>query len=99
MGEFEEKELSISQDREHNVRRRKSLGTRSLHRDQMTPPLLQEYSTSVLYYTILYYTKCHDRDCSYMEIDGIMWYTTFWSSMYTNSKMVNNISVALSVLK
>ena len=44
--EFEEKELSISQGREPNVRR-----ARSLHRDQMTP-LLQEYSTSVLYYTI-----------------------------------------------
>ena len=65
----------------------------------MTPPLLQEYSTSVLYYTILYYTKCRDRDRSYMEIDGIMWYTTFWSSIYANSKMVNNISVALSVFK
>merc|ERR1712105_89799 len=33
-----------------------SLGNTSLHRDEMTPPL-QEYS-SVLYYTILYYTKC-----------------------------------------
>ena len=32
-----------------------SLGNTSLHRDQMTPPL-QQYS-SVLYYTILYYTK------------------------------------------
>ena len=32
-----------------------SLGNTSLHRDKMTPPL-QEYS-SVLYYTILYYTK------------------------------------------
>ena len=32
-----------------------SLGNTSLHRDEMTPPL-QEYS-SVLYYTILYYTK------------------------------------------
>ena len=50
--EFEEKELSISKGREPNVRRRKSLGTRSLHRDQMTPSLLQEYFTSVLYYTI-----------------------------------------------
>ena len=50
--EFEEKELSISQGREPNVRRRESLGNSSLHRDQMTPPLLQEYSTSVLYYTI-----------------------------------------------
>merc|ERR1712105_298219 len=50
--EFKEKELSISQGREPNVRRRESLGTRSLHRDQTTPPLLQEYFTSVLYYTI-----------------------------------------------
>ena len=33
-----------------------SLGNTSLQRDEMTPPL-QEYS-SVLYYTILYYTKC-----------------------------------------
>ena len=96
--EFEEKELSISQGREPNVRRRESLGTRSLHRDQMTP-LLQEYSTSVLYYTILYYTKRRNRDRSYMEIDGLMWYTTFWSSIYDNSKMVNNISVTLSVFK
>jgi len=43
--EFEENELSISQGREPKERRRKSLGTRSLHRDQMTPPLLQEYCT------------------------------------------------------
>merc|ERR1712055_760854 len=91
--EFEEKELSISQGREPNVRRRESLGNGSLHRDQMTPPLLQEYSTSVLYYTILYYTKCRDHDRSYMDIDGIMWYTTIWSSIYVNSKIVNNISV------
>ena len=38
----------------HSVERC-SLGNTSLHRDKMTPPL-QEYS-SVLYYTILYYTK------------------------------------------
>ena len=97
--EIVEKELSISQGREPNVRRRESLGNSSLYRDQMTPPLLQEFSTSVLYYTILYYTKCRDHDRSNMELNLIMWYTTFWSSIYTNSKMVNNISVALSVFK
>ena len=75
-----------------------SLGNTSLHRDNTTSPPLKEYS-SVLYYTILYYTKRRDCDRSYMEIDGIMWYTTFWSSIYANSKMVNNISVALSVFK
>ena len=36
-----------------------SLGNTSLHRDGMTPPPLKEYS-SVLYYTILYYTKCFE---------------------------------------
>ena len=35
-----------------------SLGNTSIHRDEMTP--LQEYS-SVLYYTILYYTKHFTR--------------------------------------
>ena len=54
--EFEEKEFSFIQGRETTVWRRGSLGNTSLHRDQMTPPL-KEYSTSVLYYTILYYTK------------------------------------------
>ena len=54
--EFEEKEFSFIQGRETTVWRRESLGNTSLHRDQMTP-LLKEYSTSVLYYTILYYTK------------------------------------------
>ena len=78
-------------------RRRKSLGTRSLHRNQMTP-LLKEYFTSVLYYTILYYTKV-SRDCSNIEEDIIIWYSIFWSSMNANSILVNNISVALSVFK
>ena len=40
-----------------------SLGNTSLHRDKMTPPL-QEYS-SVLYYTILYYTKRFARSQQY----------------------------------
>merc|ERR1711909_208027 len=39
-----------------------SLGNTSLHRNKMTPPL-QEYS-SVLYYTILYYT-CSMRSQQY----------------------------------
>merc|ERR1712074_390386 len=40
-----------------------SLRNTSLHRDNMTPPL-QEYS-SVLYYTILYYTKHFVRSQQY----------------------------------
>ena len=40
-----------------------SLGNTSLHRDEMTPPL-QEYS-SVLYYTILYNTKCFAQSQQY----------------------------------
>ena len=42
---------------------RYSLGNTSLHRDKMSPPL-QEYS-SVLYYTILYYTKRFARSQQY----------------------------------
>ena len=39
------------------------------------------------------------HDCSKTKLDRIMWYTIFWCPMSVNSKLVNNISVALLVFK
>ena len=41
-----------------------------------------------MYCTILYVAADVGRDRSYMEIDTIIWYTTFWNSINANSKMV-----------
>ena len=54
----------------------------------------------LVYCTIPYYTiQKILRDHSNTKLGRFMWYTTFWPPMSANSKMVNNISVALLVFK
>ena len=53
-----------------------------------------------LNFTMPYYTTQNILcDHSITKLDRIMWYTTFWCPMSANSKLVNNISVALLVFK
>ena len=63
-----------------------SLGNTSLHRDEMTPPL-QEYS-SVLYYTILYYTKHFVRSQQYQCMVDLSGYgAKHWLFVYLISTL------------